>query len=321
MSIPALSERNSVRVAVLLLALAEYAVMYDQWWHRVFGRDSIMIPPHLFVYGMSAVLILFSWYALRRFRTPLWRKLGILMTILPISAPFDSFWHATFGVENVTSILVAWSPPHVILAFMFITAQYFTLQLVRAYETDHEAKKLLSILILALFISSVSFLLLPLQPFVHFHILGLYGFIFTLPIMVSLLIFARREFGFAGATLLALFFLARAFAGSAETFEAYAPISPLLLSAAPLLFAAVFLDAMPRRADIFTQASVFGIALALSKAGVFFLFGLGLFSALRFSLQMDYLVLVLTTIIGCMLGGILYIVLEKQYVSLMQSRG
>lgn len=315
MHLPVLSERNAVRVAVLLLALSQYATVFDQWWHAAFGRDSFTIPPHLFVYGMSALLVLFSWFAWRQFRTPLWRKLGIVMTILPLSAPFDNFWHATFGVEPVRSLLVAWSPPHVALVLMFFASQYVVLKLIRTYETDAEAKKLLTLFLLALCASSFSFLLMPLQPFNAFHIIGLYGLMVTLPLFVSLALFARRAFGFAGATLFAGFFFARAFAGGIESLEAYAPMSPLLVSAAPMLLATLVLDMVPRTTRIFTQTVIFAGVYAIARVAVFFMFSAGLYSKLQFVLRIDYVVLAFATIVGCLLGGALYAVCEQWYVS------
>ncbi len=310
---PALSERNSVRISVALLALSMYAVMFDQWWHAVFSRDAIFIPPHYFVYGMSGLLVLFSWYTWRRFKKPSWKRLGILMTLLPVSAPFDAFWHAWFGYENANSVWVAWSPPHVALALMFIAAQYTLFRLVQLYETDRDAKKLLSLLLIALFFSSTTFLLIPVQPLFYFHIFGLYGFLLTLPVMVSLLIFARREFGFAAATLLTLFFHARVFAGSGESFSAYAPFTPPVISVAPALLAALILDAMPARAPIFTQAGVYALVLAVAKIGAFFLFSIGLYDHMNFSLRIDYVQLLLVTVGGCLIGGALLYFGDRLY--------
>ncbi len=320
MSSPLLSERNSVRVAVALLALTMYAVMFDQWWHKVFSRDSLVIPPHYFVYGISGALVLFSWYTWRAHRKQEWRKFGKLMTILPISAPFDSFWHAWFGLENQNSVWVAWSPPHVILAFMFMFAQYRMFRLVQEYETDTEAKKLLSLLCIALFFSSTTFLLLPLQPLYYFHELGLYGFIMTLPVMVSFLLFARRHFGFAAATILSLFFYSRVFAGAGESFAAYVSFTPVWVSGAPPLLAALALDALPRGESVFKQALTYGVTLSVARTGAFFLFSIGLFKEMHVTLTLDYLLMTVTTLIGCMLGAVLLYYGERLYTRYLFGR-
>jgi hypothetical protein len=105
-------------------------VLWDISWHRTIGRDSFWTPAHLAIYvgGIVAGLTC-GWIALTitfgatpaatiptvrfwGFRAPLgawvcvWGAFAMLT-----SAPFDDWWHNTYGLD--VKIL---SPPHVLLA-------------------------------------------------------------------------------------------------------------------------------------------------------------------------------------------------------------
>ncbi len=105
-------------------------VMWDISWHQTIGRDTFWTPAHLAIYlgGIVAGLAC-GWTALRvtfkgeererneavrvwGFRAPfgawvcIWGAFAMLT-----SAPFDDWWHNTYGLD--VKIL---SPPHVVLA-------------------------------------------------------------------------------------------------------------------------------------------------------------------------------------------------------------
>jgi hypothetical protein len=105
-------------------------VMWDISWHRTIGRDTFWTPAHLAIYlggivagltcGYLALRTTFGGDQMARdesvrfwgFRAPLgawvciWGALAMLT-----SAPFDDWWHNTYGLD--VKIL---SPPHVVLA-------------------------------------------------------------------------------------------------------------------------------------------------------------------------------------------------------------
>jgi len=105
-------------------------VIWDISWHRSIGRDTFWTPAHLAIYlgGVVAGLTC-GWIALRTtfagseadrgtavrfwgFRAPLGAWVCIWGAIAMVtSAPFDDWWHNTYGLD--VKIL---SPPHMLLA-------------------------------------------------------------------------------------------------------------------------------------------------------------------------------------------------------------
>lgn len=129
-----------VWVAFLAVASAVFGVQWDIAWHRSIGRDTFWSPPHLAIYlggvlaGLvSGYLILSTTFA----RTPvgqqarqsavrIWGFRGPLGAFLSAwggmamlaSAPFDNWWHNTYGLD--VTIL---SPPHTVLALGIIAVE------------------------------------------------------------------------------------------------------------------------------------------------------------------------------------------------------
>jgi hypothetical protein len=105
-------------------------VIWDISWHRTIGRDTFWTPAHLGIYtgGIVAGLTC-GWLALRLtfarndpgraasvrfwgFQAPLGAWISIWGTMAMLtSAPFDDWWHNTYGLD--VKIL---SPPHTLLA-------------------------------------------------------------------------------------------------------------------------------------------------------------------------------------------------------------
>jgi hypothetical protein len=107
-----------------------FGVHWDIAWHRSIGRDAFWSPPHVAIYAgavfaaISALAqILPATFGPGRSRDEGLRVLGFRgplgafisswggVTMLS-SAPFDDWWHRTYGLD--VKIL---SPPHVLLAF------------------------------------------------------------------------------------------------------------------------------------------------------------------------------------------------------------
>jgi hypothetical protein len=129
-----------VWIALLAVASAVFGVQWDIAWHRSIGRDTFWSPPHLAIYlggvlaGLvSGYLILSTTFA----RTPvgqqarqsavrIWGFRGPLGAFLSAwggmamlaSAPFDNWWHNTYGLD--VTIL---SPPHTVLALGIIAVE------------------------------------------------------------------------------------------------------------------------------------------------------------------------------------------------------
>ncbi|MCC3316750.1 MULTISPECIES: hypothetical protein [Nocardia] len=110
-----------------VIAIAGFASLtatyWDDAWHTDLGRDSAMIPPHLWLYGSVAVAgavvlfwagrVLVSTRSIRsalRFAPLVVAALGGAATLA--AAPLDAAWHSTFGRDAVL-----WSAPHMLVVF------------------------------------------------------------------------------------------------------------------------------------------------------------------------------------------------------------
>ena len=157
-------------LGVIGLFLASGAIYYDAWWHFVIGRESFWIPPHLVLYfGVCLTGLGFLVQALERWRTrsswgtPL-KAWGFGVFLIFLAAPFDELWHRIFGKETIDSLLIVWSPPHLLGWGAAITIGIaLLLALVRNWE--REPSGLLLVLILLTFAAINGFFYLLLSPF------------------------------------------------------------------------------------------------------------------------------------------------------------
>jgi hypothetical protein len=138
---PAYDRLAGERTAVSAVSWAIYAVLFastsvvlgviwDISWHRTIGRDTFWTPAHLGIYLGGVVSgLTCGWLALRTtfagseedrasavrfwgFRAPFGAWVSIWGAIAMLtSAPFDDWWHNTYGLD--VKII---SPPHMVLA-------------------------------------------------------------------------------------------------------------------------------------------------------------------------------------------------------------
>lgn len=127
--------------AIFSALLFIYGVYWDISYHKVIGRDTIWIPPHLMIYT-GILIILFAtllglWNA-RKIHSPfskkiffaLWLILGSIILQMS-SAPFDAWWHEAHDNAAV------WDPPHLVLIFgtFFIALSVISFQKLYIYIT------------------------------------------------------------------------------------------------------------------------------------------------------------------------------------------
>lgn len=103
------------RLTVSALFIAVMAGAWDAWWHGAIGRETFWEPPHLLLYSAVIVAIVAGVYGWYKTREKIWRRLAIILALVPLSAPFDDMWHRIFGIEDISSPLIVWSPPHLVL--------------------------------------------------------------------------------------------------------------------------------------------------------------------------------------------------------------
>ncbi len=110
----------AVVIGVVGLFLATGALYFDGWWHILIGRDTFWIPPHLVLYtAISFTTLGFvlrardRWKARQPWDASL-KAWGLGVFLIFFAAPFDELWHRIFGRESLESLLIIWSPPHVV---------------------------------------------------------------------------------------------------------------------------------------------------------------------------------------------------------------
>ncbi len=158
--------------------LAVVAISFDGFWHVEIGRESIFIPPHLILYSslVSLLVLLYST------KSSIPKSTWFFIVAIIISGPADEWWHNKFGQEQITDILIVWSPPHLfaelsIIGLLGIVFRRFVMR----------NTKLSLMLQWAAISSIVLFILIPFDLLSPYHILGDYGGvinIFALEILV-----------------------------------------------------------------------------------------------------------------------------------------
>src|SRR3989344_4196430 len=105
------------RVIAIALFTAVLAGTWDAWWHGAVGRESFWSPPHLLLYSSVLVAVFVGLIGYYQSKENRWRTLALVLLLVPISAPLDELWHQIFGVEDLSSPLIVWSPPHLVMVF------------------------------------------------------------------------------------------------------------------------------------------------------------------------------------------------------------
>lgn len=167
-----MSERFLGRFIASAFFVVVAAGSWDVWWHGAIGRDSFWEPPHLLLQAGVLAALIASIYGWVRTRDRAWAYLAIACAIVPVSAPFDELWHRAFGVENLSSPLVIWSPPHLALVGSLIAGVLLVLPILRR---DEAPGGFFISLGSAAFLVLTLFLVVPLEPLGAYHLLGFAG--------------------------------------------------------------------------------------------------------------------------------------------------
>lgn len=196
-----LTSEHLSRCVAFGLAAAVLAGAWDVWWHVGIGRDSFWEPPHMLLYGGVWCAILAGVLGWRKFRDPLWRRLGTTLAIVPVLAPFDELWHAWFGVENLMTPFIIWAPPHVLLILSLFLALALVLPVVRK-DSDAGLRRISLLTVYAAQLQLLLILAIPFNPIGAYHVAGSLG---TLPMAFVIALFfllVDREMRERGAAVL-----------------------------------------------------------------------------------------------------------------------
>lgn len=219
--------RFLARATAISLFAAVLGGRWDVWWHTTIGRDTFWEPPHILIYGSVTFAILLGIAGFLKTKAPEWKRIAGFLAIAPLLGPFDELWHKWFGVENLTSPWIVWAIPHVLLIVAVATALVLTLPILRREENDESAKRVFGAMIFAALLNLGLILVIPLNPFGPYHLLGFFGSVFT-AFLISFLLLSSEKWigGFAPTFLVVAFFLTLYLVG----FEGREPINPTIVS-------------------------------------------------------------------------------------------
>lgn len=189
------------------LFVAVIAGVWDAWWHGAIGRDTLWEPPHILLYLAVTTAILsgtFGWYKTRQ---SVWKRLAIVLLIVPLSAPFDELWHRMLGREDFSSPLIVWSPPHVALVLSIIASFILLLPLIRQ-EEEVGAQQFFTALAFSGILALTNFLVQPIWPVGPWALLGFWGAGMIAGVFTFIILTASKWIpGRVGATLTIVMFV------------------------------------------------------------------------------------------------------------------
>ena len=106
---------------------------WDRRWHSTHTFETFLSPPHLFIYGMSALGFTLALAMVLAPGVRRWFGPALVVPLLPFTVPgallilvggfalqaqagmvFDNFWHTSFGLDET-----GWSFPHAMLGWSF----------------------------------------------------------------------------------------------------------------------------------------------------------------------------------------------------------
>lgn len=163
--------------------------------------------PHILLQFAVLAALAAALYGWVRHRTREWNILVAAAALVPVSAPFDELWHRAFGVENLSSPIVIWSPPHLVLVGGLIAATVVVTTMLRV-DSDPAARTLFTSVTLASLLELLLFLAVPLDPLGPYHLWGFAGSALPALFLSFILITAPAvASGVGRATTVTVFFL------------------------------------------------------------------------------------------------------------------
>lgn len=295
------------RIIAASLCSGVTALVWDGWWHVAVGRDTFWEPPHLLLYGSIMITLLSSIYAWRKFRIIIWRRLAIATFIVPLSAPFDEAWHRWFGVENLNSVLIIWSPPHLALFGSLIASLVLVLPLLRQDMTP--VRNFLESYIFAVILAISLGIVAPFYPFGPYKLLGFWGAGILAAVVIWFFFLASRQRQL-GASSLAIFFLALYFLQDTTARASGVDIQPFPHIPQFIFFSATLMSAL--FIDIVKISGIMrGVLAGLLYGTLLYGFTSGFLPAMFQYTGTDIVVAVTSCTIGGFFSGILAKTFQK----------
>lgn len=294
------------RFIVVTLFAGVSATVWDAWWHVFVGRDTLFEPPHVFLYAFVSAAIIAGVYGWYRMREKVWKRLAIILLIVPASAPFDEFWHRLYGVEDLSTPFIIWAPPHLALIAAIVVSWVLLLPLVNR-EKDAHARRLFGSMVFAAILISTLGMAAPFQPIGPYHVAGFWGAGILAAVFAGVLLAAQKWIsGVGSATVVAVFFLIIYFVGL-ESREVTAPAIIIPPHAHPPAWLIIFSFLTPAAlVDVFKQPPYWlrGALIGLLWARILYVFT-RMFIGAEFQYSLTEMAQALgTSLLGGTIGGI-----------------
>lgn len=294
------------RIIAVALFTSVIAGSWDAWWHSALGRDTFWSPPHILLYLSIIVAVLTGMYGWHKTRERIWGKLAIILSLIPLSAPFDELWHRIFGKESLSSPLIVWSPPHLAIIAAIIVSFILLLPIIKR-EKDAVAKHVIGALAFAGILSLSFFLLGPIEPTGPWKLLGFWGAGVAALVFTGVLLSSRQWLpGVGGATLVVVFLIfldAVGFSAKVAPDVIVPPHdhAPNWLIVFSLLIPALFID-VTKRLPFIIRGGVAGLLMG----GIVYAFSSMFFEPIFQYTVFDGAVAIFASLIGGILAGIVH---------------
>ncbi len=177
------------------------ALLWDAWWHVAVGRDEFWIAPHVTLYVCLAIMFMVSFLAWRKTKIREFRNLFLITCFFSVTGILDQVWHSVFGVENLVSPIVVWSPPHLLILASLITITLYSRKIV-SFEQDSSLKWLMQCALFAGFLGFILIFMMPFYPLGSYHIAGYWGAGFLMFIFLLISLYEQKSINQTGTVIL-----------------------------------------------------------------------------------------------------------------------
>lgn len=153
---------------ILCLYAAMTGLNWDVAWHILLVRESMWQPPHIVMYVFVSIAISLGILRWMSTRSPLWRKIAIALFGIPTAIGLDELWHIFFFEEEITSIWMTLSPPHLLVIATFVYTAYLICQSFE-YKTSTFRTLCFQACTIAIILNCLLTITIPMDTLRHFH--------------------------------------------------------------------------------------------------------------------------------------------------------
>ena len=259
------------------IALCLFAAMtglnWDVAWHILLVRESMWQPPHLVMYvfvGIAIMLGILGWVSTR---SPLWRKIAIALFGIPTAICLDELWHIFFFEEEITSIWMTLSPPHLLVLETFIYTAYILCHSFKDKKSMF-GQLCMQACTIAIILNCLLVITMPMDTLRHFHGERVFAAWIVPFVYTSILFFTHDTMRYKwSALLVTLFYISLA----AFSFPANSPGMIIMPYEQPILWisitmyvvTAVIFDCV-RQQPNYIKGSIVGLTFGLILYGFSF---------------------------------------------------